>query len=119
MRSYAYRDTPEGHRKRSDQGVAYRIRIKTEVLSFYSDSPIPHCVVCGESRLECLSLDHIKNDGYKDGKRGFNLYIRIRREGYPGRFMTLCMNCQYVKRNEYDEKQRQKRLSEYTGPRIR
>jgi len=56
------------------EGIA-RVQIKTEVLTHYGKGYLA-CVICGESRLACLSIDHI-NGG--------------------GRYQTLCMNCQFLK----------------------
>lgn len=51
-----------------------------------------------------LSLDHINNDGYKDkhpggGKKsGKELYLLVKRQGFPDTFQTLCMNCNWGKK---------------------
>jgi len=85
-------------------------RIKAEVLTYYGGGKLA-CAVCGESRLPCLSLDHLNNDGSKERrelgiKTSRVLYYRLRKWEYPEGYMTLCMNCQYIKRYQwYQEKQ--------------
>jgi hypothetical protein len=80
----------------------YRQAIKEEVLTYYGSGKCA-CVKCGESRLACLTLDHINGNGCKERregkiKRGNHLYFALRKSGYPKGYQTLCMNCQFVKR---------------------
>lgn len=75
-----------------------REKLKTEVLSYYCNSTIPHCIICNEKRLACLSIDHIDGGGNKVKQRGASTYYRLKREGYPEGYQTLCMNCQFIKR---------------------
>lgn len=77
--------------------------IKIEVLTHYGGGKLA-CVVCGESRLACLSLDHIANNGAEDrrtrvGKQrgGFYFLKSIRDDNYPDGYQTLCMNCHFIK----------------------
>lgn len=91
--------------------IRKRKELKVEVLTHYGGGELG-CVKCGEGRLACLSLDHIngreENEKVAKGK-GKNpemtgtLYRRLRRENYPRGFQTLCMNCQWVKRDETRE----------------
>jgi hypothetical protein len=69
----------------------YHRRLRLEVLAAYGS--VCHC--CGESILEFLSLDHINRDGKKDGKRGRNWYLRLKREGFPNKeqYRVSCHNC--------------------------
>lgn len=60
----------------------------------------PVCADCGEAHHECLSIDHVANDGAahrRADKRAKNLYIWLRAQGYPPGFKVLCMNCNYLK----------------------
>ncbi len=79
----------------------YRERIKVGVYSYYGKGGKPVCVICGEERLDCLSLDHINDGGAQERKRtgrvGFSLYSFLRSNGYPTGYQTLCMNCQFIK----------------------
>ena len=79
----------------------YKKQIKREVFSHYG-SGLCVCVQCGESRIDCLSIDHIQGNGNKHRRtikrQGHNLYVWLRLEKYPEGYQTFCMNCQWVKR---------------------
>ncbi len=80
-------------------------KVKIEVLTHYGDRKCA-CVICGESRLACLSLDHTKNNGAEERRKlgkpkyfgGPTFYRWLRKRNYPDGYQTLCMNCQWVKR---------------------
>jgi hypothetical protein len=81
--------------------------MRTRVLTHYGNCRCA-CVRCGESRLACLSIDHINGDGMKHrkelgGLRGNSFYLWLIRQGFPKGLQTLCMNCQFVKRAEENE----------------
>ena len=91
------RDRTEYHRK-------YRASVKKEVLSYYGINGVAQCcwTRCNVSDIDMLSLDHIRNDGNKDRERtgivgGYFLYLKLRKEGYPKGFQTLCCNHQLKK----------------------
>lgn len=74
---------------------------KIEVFNAYGGCK---CKCCGESNLECLSIDHINNDGAAHRKEltgnardGRNLYIWLQKNNYPPGFQVLCMNCNFAK----------------------
>lgn len=76
---------------------AYSQKLKMECLNAYGG---PVCSGCGEDHHECLSVDHVANDGAvhrKADKRARNLYILLRAVGYPPGFQVLCMNCNHLK----------------------
>ena len=80
-----------------------RVQVKTEILTHYGNGRLA-CVTCGESRLACLSIDHIDGGGVghrkgldKYGRYGYKFYIWLKRQGLPKGYQTLCMNCQFVK----------------------
>jgi len=124
-RCYSYRQThlEERRAKERQYGREHRERdwrthqrLKREVLSYYSGGEDPHCVSCGEKRLDCLSIDHINNNGYKEKKETnkFNhgIYQFLKTKGYPEGYQTLCMNCQFIKRQKlYRERLLSKRLT--------
>ena len=93
-----------------------RLAIKHKVLTHYGNAKCA-CVKCGESRLACLSIDHI--NGRKDehlrglGWQGGKIYRWLIKQGYPEGYQTLCMNCQWIKRAENNETRKQ--LSECSG----
>lgn len=86
--------------KRSSQ------RLKEEVFSHYGNGYIG-CVNCGETRLACLSIDHIKGrtekEKNKTGLKGVAMYRWLKRNRYPKGYQVLCMNCQWIKRFENKE----------------
>jgi hypothetical protein len=82
-----------------------RIEQKIEVLSHYGKNGQLQC--CWEDCLvidtDMLSLDHIDNSGNTDRKRkgsytgGISFYKKLKRQGYPEGFQTLCHNHQWKK----------------------
>ena len=83
----------------------YQNRVKVKVLSYYGRGKCA-CVRCGESRLACLSIDHINAIGtVQRQKEGFgnSFYRRLVNNNFPKGYQTLCMNCQFVKRVENNE----------------
>ena len=78
-----------------------RKSFKIEVLTHYGGG-ICACVECGENRNACLTIDHIEGSGRKHRKaikaEGHGFYMWLKKNGFPGEFRTLCMNCQWVKR---------------------
>lgn len=98
-------DKREAHKKWYQQvGKAReaeaRVTVKVETLTHYGKGRLA-CVMCGESRLACLSLDHIDGSGRLHRKKlnryGYRFYILLKRQGFPKGYQTLCMNCQFVK----------------------
>ncbi len=75
-------------------------QLKLEVLTYYGNGKCA-CVQCNEKRIDCLSIDHINNNGYEHRKvvgNGSRMYSWLRKNNYPIDYQTLCMNCQFVKR---------------------
>lgn len=74
---------------------------KLAVLKHYGGGQIA-CVICGESRLPCLSIDHINSGGTKHreviNRKGSGFYSWLKKQNFPEGYQTLCMNCQFVKR---------------------
>ena len=83
-----------------------RLDIKVEVLTHYGNGKCA-CVRCGESRMACLSIDHINGGGSKHLKSikrgGVTFYSWLKQMGYSIGYQTLCMNCQFIKRVENNE----------------
>lgn len=79
----------------------YNRQLKNTVLTFYGNGEA-RCILCGESRIECLSIDHINGGGNKQrietkmiGPRFYKWLINSK---FPDEYRTLCMNCQFVER---------------------
>jgi hypothetical protein len=78
----------------------YEDKTKRETLSHYGPNGVAKCSweKCGVRDLDVLTLDHIKNGGAEDRRQnGYRTYRRLRGEGYPEGFQTLCHNHQWKK----------------------
>jgi hypothetical protein len=70
--------------------------IKLEILTHYSKGGKPACCWpdCTITDLDMLTLDHVSDDGAKHRREtriiGSNMYARLKREGWPPGFQTLC-----------------------------
>jgi hypothetical protein len=102
-----YLETPLPFKEKAKEN---HLLYKKEVLTYYGGGKLA-CVVCGEARLPCLSIDHIDGGGTKhrkelgiSGSIGFYLYLR--RQGYPEGYLTLCMNCQFIKKSQNREERK-------------
>ena len=81
---------------------------KIEILTHYGGGKLA-CIQCGEARLDCLSLDHIEDNGAEHRRqRGNYHYKMLKDQGFPEGYQTLCMNCQWIK-----ESNRRRRYSKY------
>ena len=98
----------KNYEKIAAQARKHNKELKRELLTHYGDGK-PACVICGESRSDCLSIDHINNDGYKDKRTGAALYHWLKKNNYPEGYQTLCMNCQFVKKHEVLRKREKER----------
>lgn len=92
-----------------EQEARYRLarkKLKEEVLTHYGKGRLA-CVMCGENRTNCLSIDHIEGGGNKERhnrlRASHAFYRWLKNNGYPKGYQTLCMNCQFIKRFELGE----------------
>jgi 5-methylcytosine-specific restriction endonuclease McrA len=72
------------------------IMLKIEIMSNYGGC----CTCCGENNLECLTIDHINNDGKQHRKEiGIGcLYKWLKDNNFPKEnFQILCYNCNMIK----------------------
>jgi hypothetical protein len=75
-------------------------KLRIEIFDYYGWM----CKCCGEKIKEFLSLDHINDDGYLDKnpngnkKSGKELYLLVKKQGFPNKYQTLCMNCNWGKK---------------------
>jgi hypothetical protein len=93
--------------KAREQRTAIDNITKYTVFKHYGNGKCA-CIKCGFDNIKALSLDHINNDGakirreqtklYKRGLVGKALYRKLYLAGYPEGYQTLCMNCQFLKR---------------------
>ena len=97
--------------KERERSRKKRPKLKLEVLAYYGLG-VCQCVICGESRVDCLSIDHIANNGQEHRRtltsryKGSHFYKYLKDNGYPDGYQTLCMNCQWVKKAEHQHAQR-------------
>ena len=84
----------------------YRKNLKKRVLSYYGGGKLA-CIKCGFSDIRALSIDHINGNGCKHRKKlltsGKTFYRWLEKQDYPKGYQTLCMNCQFIKREENRE----------------
>lgn len=94
---YRYRDNIAAYSRKNKD------KIKAEILTHYGNGKLA-CVRCGEERFPALSIDHINGGGTAErkrlGKAGLGFYYWLRNQGYPRGYQTLCMNCQFVKKEQ-------------------
>jgi len=99
-------DCPETYHGEKLKQVERYHRCKIKVLSYYGGGRCA-CVKCGESRLACLSIDHLNGRlvvGHPNRRlSGRQLYRWLEINDMPDGYQTLCMNCQWVKRYENGE----------------
>ena len=103
--------------------------LKLEVLTHYGVGGCT-CVNCGFSDIRALCIDHIearvKINRLEKRRAGNSLYRWLRDNKYPKGFQTLCMNCNFIKSQEnnerriskeerlqYQQLRKEKRLSHY------
>ena len=55
------------------------------------------CIVCKEKDIDCLAIDHINNDGYKDKIRAYGFWKRLVVENDPHKYQVLCHNHNWKK----------------------
>jgi len=87
------------------KSAKYFERVKKEMIEAYGS----RCALCGEDRLEFLTIDHVNGGGKKhrhslgvsSGKRGF--YMWLRKQGWPrDDYQLLCFNCNCSKNYTVD-----------------
>ncbi|MDE1873981.1 MAG: hypothetical protein KGI04_02575 [Candidatus Micrarchaeota archaeon] len=76
----------------------YSRNIKVDLLSHYAKrNGEISCAICGENRMEVLTIDHINGGGHREqqrvGMKGTEYYRFLAKSGYPLGFRVLCMNC--------------------------
>jgi len=78
--------------------------LKVTVIGKYS--PSLSCSRCGFSDMRALSIDHINGGGTRHHAivgHGTVFYQWLQKNNCPEGFQVLCMNCQWIKRQERNE----------------
>jgi hypothetical protein len=87
-----------GNKEHYNESVRLRLRrVRLMVLSHYSGG-VPNCACCGESHVEFLTMDHINGGGAEHRRvmKNSNIYIELKRLGFPVGFRVLCSNCNHA-----------------------
>ena len=71
---------------------------KITVISHYTDDNC--CVLCGESNINVLTVDHVGGGGRKQQKdincgTGYKLYRWLIKKNFPSGYRILCANCNH------------------------
>ncbi len=88
-------ENPQLVRDRSRESAR---RLRKDIFDAYGHI----CRCCGETEEAFLQLDHVNGGGTLDQKAGissYKLWRRLRKEGYPPGFQTLCAKCNLSKGN--------------------
>lgn len=82
------------------------IKTKILVMTHYGDGKCS-CLLCGESRLPCLTIDHVNGGGNEHRRKikrgngtGLHFYTWLVENCYPEGYRTLCWNCQFIVEDE-------------------
>lgn len=100
-----YKRSEHGKEKHRLQQQKYRDTLKMDVLGHYSGQTMK-CARCPYSDVRALTIDHMNGDGANHRKQLKNpskMYQWLRSNGYPDGFQVLCMNCQFIKKQENKE----------------
>jgi hypothetical protein len=94
QRKAVYRKVNADRIKQRD--AIYRKKARAEAFEAYGGMICTHC---GETNLNCLTLDHIEQDGAEQRRNGQStggvLYVNLRKRGFPPGFRVLCFNCNW------------------------
>jgi len=108
---YSYEEIREQENRAKSK---YRAKLKLGSLTHYGKGACA-CVICGEARIDCLSIDHINDDGAKHRRElkkqkggSWVIYAWLKRNNYPEGYQTLCMNCQTIKEATRRRRENQK-----------
>jgi len=80
------------------QNWMYRKKLKTEVMSHYSNGTMM-CNCCKKQGLDYLTLDHIIPLKQQNRKFGPKLYPKLKTDNFPKGYQVLCWNCNGSKRD--------------------
>jgi hypothetical protein len=97
----------ENNRKRYNAYFrGYNQTQKLKVIKHYTNGTM-RCPNCGCSEIKCLTVEHLNGNGMKHRKItgfGLNFYRWIIRNNFPDDLTVLCMNCNWIKREQKKNK---------------
>ena len=95
------------HQQLKEKGKKRREHIKKIILDHYSNGTMI-CKKCGFNDIRALTIDHINGGGSSHRRelraKGWNFYSKLIKDGYPDDYQVLCMNCQFIKMYENNER---------------
>lgn len=92
-KAYEYRKAHPEYRDRQRQKY---MSVKDDVFNAYGGYI---CTCCGETEPLFMCIDHINGGGEIHrtsigvGSRGRNMYVWLKKNGFPSGFQVLCQNC--------------------------
>jgi hypothetical protein len=96
---HKYNSSPAGKKRKKK----YQAKFKTLVFQHYGNT----CARCKFKILAALTIDHINGKGNAHrrslGRIGKDFYRWLVKSKFPSGYQTLCMNCQFIKREENHE----------------
>ena len=98
----------EGHKELLRVARGNRAKkIKMEVLSHYSETPMRQCAHCSMSDIDVLTIDHMNGGGNAHRRTlglpsGTTFREWLRRNKFPEGYQVLCANCNLKKRIKGD-----------------
>lgn len=86
-------------------------KYRLKVLTHYGGNP-PKCSKCGFDNIDCLEIDHIKNNGAEHRKKlfgsqrgtGTGFYLWLIKNNFPKGYQVLCKNCNWLKYKKHLKK---------------
>jgi hypothetical protein len=86
-------------KRKSRRQQKWNAGLKLKVIRHYSNE-IARCSWCGYADIRALCVDHVNND---DIKHSCNIYSWLFDNDYPTGFQVFCLNCDWIKRQEYND----------------
>ena len=101
------------HYRKEEVRERKRIDRENQKVLVYKHYGGAQCVLCGETRVDCLSIDHINHDGGKFRKEIGSTYVYswIIKNNYPEGYRILCMNCNHILGRQYQKDFLKRRMS--------
>lgn len=74
------------------------LALTLQVLTYYGGGKLA-CVLCDFPDMRALCIDHIDNNAHRE-RGGVNFYRKLKLQGFPKGYQTLCANCNLIKERE-------------------
>ena len=100
-----YYHSEEHHKVALENAQRCHYKLKLNVIAYYSQGNMA-CSRCGFADIRALSVDHINGGGTKHRSEvgeGRAFWRWLVKNNYPEGYQILCMNCQFIKREENQE----------------